>query len=392
VTATGTTSGDPHKLDKTGGTVTGSLTVGDGVASEAVTVVSSFTGGENNSDSTGRIDLYSYQRAQKNAADGITPASFGEVLRIYSRRYDSKQMIAWYGPTSYNPDHTPATADTVWFWMGAHYEANDHNSVHGHWSVEVPDSAGQMQTRMELRIWDPVTGVFGMDRTILKVNAADVVIACDAGSLQIAGTAGTAKNIYFTDDSLAATAGKRWGLQADTTAEGGSNVGTDFRINRYNDSGAFVDSPVFVKRSTGVVGIGNITSPAARVDVSEAGSRHTIEAIQTTSGTVNFAAYSGILGAVANRYVDFRISGDSTGRFVLLGDGKQEWGTGGAGGRDTNLYRAAAGVLQTDGKIAAGLDIEVTTNTKGFVLHDRSDGHVYRLKATAGVLGLEQVS
>ncbi|WP_367324744.1 hypothetical protein [Streptomyces sp. HUAS ZL42] len=191
------------------------------------------------------------------------------MLRIFSRRWDSKQMVDWYGPTSYDVNGDPATADAAWFWMGAHYEANDHASVHDHWSVEVPETAKNLQTRFEFRIWDPTTGVFGMDRTIAKFNAADVVVAQDNGALYMAAAAGTAKNLYFTDDVLvvsgASVTGKRWGLQADSTAESGSNVGTDFRVNRYSDSGVFVDSPVFVKRSTGVVGIGNITNPAARL-------------------------------------------------------------------------------------------------------------------------------
>ncbi|MEU6179649.1 hypothetical protein [Streptomyces coeruleorubidus] len=92
----------------------------------------------------------------------------------------------------------------------------------------------------------------------------------------------------------------------------------------------------------------NITAPAARLDVTEAGSRRTVEAVQTTTSTVAFAAYAGILGSSANRHFDGRVSGDSTGRFVILGDGKVEWGNGGAGGRDTNLYRSAANVLKTD--------------------------------------------
>ncbi|MFJ8470088.1 hypothetical protein [Streptomyces swartbergensis] len=61
----------------------------------------------------------------------------------------------------------------------------------------------------------------------------------------------------------------------------------------------------------------NITAPAARLDVTEAGSRHTVEAVQTTTSTVAFAAYAGILGSSDNRYFDGRVSGDSSGRFVM---------------------------------------------------------------------------
>lgn len=64
--------------------------------------------------------------------------------------------------------------------------------------------------------------------------------------------------------------------------------------------------------------------------------------------------------------------------------------TFGANG-DANLYRAAESVLQTDGKIAIGLDVECTASSKGLVLHDRSNGNTYRLRMVAGVLGVEQV-
>lgn len=58
---------------------------------------------------------------------------------------------------------------------------------------------------------------------------------------------------------------------------------------------------------------------------------------------------------------------------------------------DANLYRAAASVLQTDGKLALGLDVECTESSRGLVLHDRSNGNVYRLRMVNGVLGVEQV-
>lgn len=351
---------DGRYLQLAGGTLTGSLAVGDGTLGRTVTLASSFAGGENTTDSTSRIDLYSYQRAQKNAADGITPASFGEVIRIYSRRWDSKQMVAWYGPTSYDPTtHLPADADTVWFWMGAHYEANDHGSVHGHWSVEVPDSTGQMQTRMELRIWDPVTGQFGMDRTILKVNAADMIVACDNGSLQIGASAGTNKNVYFTNDTLGAVSGRRWLIQADSTAEAGLNVGTDFRLLRYSDAGSQIDTALFVKRSTGQVGVGNIIAPAAKLDVSAAGSYHTVQAAQTTTSSVTFAAYSAQLGLAANRLFDGRVIGDGSARIVIKGDGSVNLGPGDGSGQDTNLYRAAVGRLRTDTAFQVGTTLGI---------------------------------
>lgn len=50
------------------------------------------------------------------------------------------------------------------------------------------------------------------------------------------------------------------------------------------------------------------------------------------------------------------LSGDSTQRFVVGGDGKIGWGTGVAT-RDTYLYRTGPGALKTDGSLTAGGDL-----------------------------------
>lgn len=45
----------------------------------------------------------------------------------------------------------------------------------------------------------------------------------------------------------------RWFMQNDGSAESGSNAGSNFQISRFNDSGAFIDNPMFITRSTGIV-------------------------------------------------------------------------------------------------------------------------------------------
>jgi hypothetical protein len=59
----------------------------------------------------------------------------------------------------------------------------------------------------------------------------------------------------------------RWLMKlGNNTTESGSNVGSDFVIARYNDSGTFQDNPIFITRSTGVVNFSAIpthTTPTA---------------------------------------------------------------------------------------------------------------------------------
>jgi hypothetical protein len=59
-----------------------------------------------------------------------------------------------------------------------------------------------------------------------------------------------------------------------------------------------------------------------------------------------------------NRVIDFRKSGDANAAFIADFDGKMQWGPGGSGGPDTNLYRSAASTLRTDGDfLVAGISV-----------------------------------
>jgi microcystin-dependent protein len=58
----------------------------------------------------------------------------------------------------------------------------------------------------------------------------------------------------------------RWLMQFGSVgAESGGNVGSDFIIGRYNDAGNFIDAPLTITRSTGVVSVAN--PPASPNDV-----------------------------------------------------------------------------------------------------------------------------
>lgn len=66
----------------------------------------------------------------------------------------------------------------------------------------------------------------------------------------ITGAAATQRALTFV------TAGSsRWRLLTNSTGEGGSNGGSDFAIQRYNDAGVYISDVLFAERSTGVVTI-----------------------------------------------------------------------------------------------------------------------------------------
>lgn len=54
------------------------------------------------------------------------------------------------------------------------------------------------------------------------------------------------------------TAGSdRWYVYKDNTAESGANAGSNLSINRYDDSGNYLGTPVVINRTTGVITVGN---------------------------------------------------------------------------------------------------------------------------------------
>lgn len=220
-------------------------------------------------DGTTRINLESYQRAHYNG--------FGEVTRIYSKRKDSKQMIAWYMPKSgWNGDRSAneATGYQPVTWIGSHFEANDHGSNHVHWEIEVPDSTGALQGRLEIPFANATTGAIGLDKTFIKTNLADFVVRCSNGQvLRLTAAAGSAMDMQFNHDSEGATSARRWVVRANATAESGGDVGTDFQILRYNDSGNILGaSPLFIERKTGNVGL-STTGPTKALDINGNGIR-----------------------------------------------------------------------------------------------------------------------
>ncbi len=316
MTAVGYTSGDPRKVSRTGDTVTGDLVLsgsetdltvdGDlsvagsvaspvtvnategasalplgvgGALHTGINVASSYEGGDDDAegtDSTGRINLYSYQRANYH--------SFGENIRNFAMRSDAKTMQAFYMPVDgskkggYDPTtRDPKASGVSWkpvVWQGAHYEANNHASIHGHWELEIADSSGALQGRLEIPFIDQVTdgdaaldeATIGVDYTNIRTNLADFSVRAQnivSGpytgqntALRVGGGNSVNKEIHLSISSDMGTASRRWVLRATNETESGSNAGTNFQLVRYDDSGTFVDTPIAVSRSTGNVTLG----------------------------------------------------------------------------------------------------------------------------------------
>jgi hypothetical protein len=71
-------------------------------------------------------------------------------------------------------------------------------------------------------------------------------------TLYVSGAAATYRGTYYQTGGVS-----RWTMGANQSAESGSNAGSDFSIDRYNDSGAWINAPVSISRSTGLVTLSN---------------------------------------------------------------------------------------------------------------------------------------
>ena len=98
--------------------------------------------------------------------------------------------------------------------------------------------------------------------------------ATSAPTVNIDGASGTLREIVFQSAGLS-----RWSIGAGSGAETGSNAGSDFYFQRYNDAGSPVDVPLVVQRQSGVVEFKNTVAE----------SNYSLCSV-TTGGTCTFAA------------------------------------------------------------------------------------------------------
>lgn len=335
-------------------------------------------------DGTGRLNLYSYQRA--NAY------SFGETIRHFLMRSDAKAMEAHYMPVVSATDKSgyvaatrdPQTAGVSWrpvSWTGTHFEANDHGSIHGHWELEIPDSTGALQGRLEVPFIDQaVDGAktidnvpIGVDYTNIRTNLADFSVRAQnitSGTysgqttcLRVGGNNSVNKDIRLSISSDMADSGRRWALRANTDTESGGNAGTNFAILRYDDTGVLLGTTWAAERSTGNINLGAAAGGrSARLAAVWGTSGHHGFSAQPSATPGSGAAFDAQMTLTTERAFQSTVANDANRRFVIFTDGKHEWGDGTAT-RDVNLYRNAADQLRTDDAMIVQTKLTVGTST-----------------------------
>jgi|694.fasta_scaffold03074_20 hypothetical protein len=119
--------------------------------------------------------------------------------------------------------------------------------------------------------------------TITPLGILHLFVSAATTRMLLDGNAGQSKIITYRTNGL-----QRFGLYVNNTAESGSNVGSDFQVRAYNDAGTLLSTPLFIKRSTGNVGVNTIT-PAYQLDVNGTGR---ISGVLTLSSTISNGTYT----------------------------------------------------------------------------------------------------
>ena len=161
----------------------------------------------------------------------------------------------------------------------------------------------------------------------------------------------------------------RWQMMlGDQTAEDGTNAGSNFDVHRYADSGAFIDTPLFINRKTGatfVQGAGGMTVNNGLVVATPGGLN---VKSSTVSGTPIYidgpsGSYRGLAGST-----------NGTIRWALeLGDNNAETGSSNGSNFSLICYNDAGGVINTamsvirsTGRATFANGLTVTTGTVVF--------------------------
>jgi hypothetical protein len=323
---------------------------------------------------TTRLRVVSYQKQEtENGRNG------GEGVWLDLADPRAKNMLTWrlamdkaartIRPVAATPV-APAESDMQRIvWAGAHYFAQDQadyanpTDVHGHWSVEVPDSGLDLRTRFEIRYVGP-DGKIGLDRTLVQTENADLTVDTSLGCrLRLRSGPGSDRLMEVANDEWGTQPRWRWGAPGDQAETGGS-AGSNFAIQGFSDANVKTSTPLAIKRSNGQVYVGGSSVIPGDTD----GSSEGLQVNRNHSGTAfavnsNLTGGGGVIGYAhqaldaASRTVDARVGADVTARFVAFADGKHEWGPGGSTARDTNLYRAQADVLKTDDVFKTGASV-----------------------------------
>jgi hypothetical protein len=181
----------------------------------------------------------------------------------------------------------------------------------------------------------PTTGTFASSNVVMSIAPTLT------NSLNITGAASNDSTLVMNKSAslqqcrINAQMGgvSRWQMMlGDTTAEGGSNAGSDFTLSRFTDAGGALDSPLKIIRSTGVATFTQALFSANHTITGAAGNNAAVIVNKAAAGF-----YSGIDGQTAG----------SRRWLMMLGNATAEGGSNAGSDFMINRYTDAAGFIDT---------------------------------------------
>ncbi|MDR1448445.1 MAG: hypothetical protein LBI63_05795 [Candidatus Ancillula sp.] len=252
--------------------ISGTFT-GETKLKQSIDLISSDSPKEAKQDTTSRLNLYSYQRAAGNKN-----GQFGENIRHYMMKCDAKSMDAWYFPKNgYDSDKNPNSDEFVpGVWTGAHWCANNADEGgknHKHWSIEVPDQSGQLQTRFEVVFGerDRNDDLAGLEITEIKTHQSNFTFLKTTDErFRILGSDTHPPSLELGTSKGNDSDTTKWSIEMQNKENGG-NSGSDFAVVNYDDNGNKISTPLSIDRATSRIRIESNHPPTSSHDTCKKG-------------------------------------------------------------------------------------------------------------------------
>jgi hypothetical protein len=296
------------------------------------------------------------------SSTGTLPAPLVAATNYYVKKVDNDHFTV-YSDSGLTSQVTLTTQGTGTHTITPNLAYN--NNQHQHFSIEVTNSDGQTKNTRFSIPFDLDTTEIGFFQSNVSVNSGIFRVVGGAGSNRQIGLSNTLSSELTPDGTE-----KRWIIEADSTAEGGANAGSNFEILAYSDTGASPATRLFIRRSAAQIGLSGNTNPGADLDIgvgSAGGS--TVSSRLNRGTTAQFASF--IWDTAGSDQWSLQMRNDSTNDLHF---------------RDNINGRTHIHLLQSSGitQLAAGLATTLVTKATNYTATNQD--HNILVDATSGVV------
>jgi hypothetical protein len=213
------------------------------------------------------------------SSTGTLPGGLSAATNYYIKKVDNDHFTV-YTDSGLTSQVTLTTQGTGTHTITPNLDYN--NNRHQHFSIEVTDSGGTNKSSRFSVPYDFDTTEIGFFGSNVSVNSGILRVVVGSGSNRQLVLGNTLSNNLTPDGTE-----KRWIVEADSTAEGGANVGSNFQLLAYSDSGGSPVCRIFVRRSSSQIGLSGNTNPAADLDIGVASAGGSTVSSRLNRGTTS---------------------------------------------------------------------------------------------------------